>query len=342
MMRNSFFPAFIFSLTFVMAPTSYAQSGKLVIADNGGSLGSAIKEAYVLPFEKSSGITVTGDTQDTTVGPVKAQVQAGNVKWDVVYLAPIDSALAAQEGLLEPINFSVVKNEGLRAGSTDKYRVAAMYSASVIGWNTKLLRNIDAATALFDLKKYPGKRAIRTTTPYGVLEIALMADGVAPDKLYPLDIDRAFAKLDTIKKDTIFYTTNEQGVQLLASGEASIGILPNGRAYNAKNNGQPIDITFQNGVMFVDYWVVPKGAKNSANAMKFLNSLSNTEAQIKVGKIMAYGGNNPKADAQYDAKHQINMPTSAQNEPSLVKLDADWWAKNLTPVFKRWQQWLVR
>ncbi len=342
MMRHSTFSSSIFFAISLIAPASYAQSEKLVIADNGGSLGATIKEAYVLPFEKSSGIIVTGDTQDTTLGPVKAQVQAKNVKWDVVYLAPIDSAIAAQDGLLEPINYSVVKAEGLRAGSTDKYRVAAMYSASVIGWNTKQLSNVDAATALFDLKKYPGKRAIRTTTPYGVLEIALMADGVAPEKLYPLDVDRAFAKLDTIKKDTIFYTTNEQGVQLLASGEASIGILPNGRAYNAKTNGQPIDMTFKNGVMFVDYWVVPKGAKNSANAMKFLNSLSNTEAQMKIGKVMAYGGNNPKADEQYDPKHQINMPTSAQNEPLLVKLDGVWWAKNLPPVFKRWQQWLVR
>lgn len=341
-MRNSILPAFLLSLTFIAAPIAYAQSGKLVIADNGGSLGAAIKEAYVQPFEKSSGITVTGDSQDSTLGPVKAQVQAGNVKWDVVYLAPIDSALAAQEGLLEPINYSIVKKDGLRAGATDTYRVAAMYSASVIGWNSKLLSNIDSATALFDLKKYPGKRAIRTTTPYGVLEIALMADGVSPDKLYPLDVDRAFRKLDTIKEHTIFYSANEQGVQLLASGETSIGILPNGRAFNARNNGQPIDTTFKNGVMFVDYWVVPKGAKNSVNAMKFLNSLSDTEAQMKVGRIMAYGGNNPKADAQYDAKHQMNMPTSALNEASLVQLDADWWAKNLTSVFKRWQQWLVR
>lgn len=341
-MRNFISSAAFLSFAIAMTPVAYADGGKLVVADTGGSASAAIKEAFVLPFEKSTGITVTLDTQDTTVGPVKAQVKAGNVKWDVVYLAAIDSALAAREGLLEPINYSVVKNDGLRAGSTDKYRVASFYSASVIGWNSKLLSNVDSAAALFDLKKYPGKRAIRTSTPYGVLEIALMADGVAPDRLYPLDVDRAFAKLDSIKKDTIFYTTNEQGVQLLASGEASIGILPNGRAYHAKNNGQPIEATFNNGVMFVDYWVVPRGAKNSANAMKFINFVSDVGGQMKVGRIMAYGGNNPKADAQYDHKHQVNMPTSVKNEATLTKIDPDWWAKNLTSVFKRWQQWLVR
>ena len=53
---------------------------------------------------------------------------------------------------------------------------------------------------LFDTAKIPGKRTFYKWSAPGVLEIALLADGVAPDKLYPLDLDRAFKKLDTIKK----------------------------------------------------------------------------------------------------------------------------------------------
>jgi putative spermidine/putrescine transport system substrate-binding protein len=192
------------------------------------------------------------------------------------------------------------------------------------------------------MEKYPGKRAIRTSTPYGVLEIALMADGVPMSDLYPLDVDRAFKKLDTIKDHTIFYSTNEQGVQLLSSGQASIGLLPNGRAYNAKNNGQPLDTTFNGGVMFIDYWVVPKGAPNAENAMKFINAVSDAEGQREIGKIMAYGGNNPEADAGYDEKQRKEMPTSAENEPKILKLNGEWWSNNLNDVFRRWQTWLLQ
>lgn len=316
--------------------------GELVVAATGGTFNEVLMEACIGPFEEETGIDVTLASQDSTMGPVKAQVEAGNVEWDVVYLAGIDSALAVEDGLLEPIDYDVIDADNLREGSALEYRLASMYSASVPVWNSDMIEDVDGTEALFDLEKYPGQRAIRSSTPYGVLEIALMADGVAAEDLYPLDVDRAFAKLDEIKDQTVFYTANEQGIQLLSSGQAVIGIAPNGRAFAAAQDGLPLDYTFQNGVNFTDYWVVPKGAENTENAMQYLAYISQPECQEAVGNAMAYGGNNPAADDLYSAEHQEHMPTSPENREVLVDMDAEWWSQNLESVFERWQAWLVQ
>lgn len=313
----------------------------LVIAATGGAFEEVLKEAYITPFQEATGLDISIASQNSTVGPLKAQVEAGNVKWDVVYLAPIDSEIAKADGLLQPIDYGIVNTEGLRDGAAKPERIAALYSASVVAWNSESLKDLAGPEALFDLETYPGKRAIRSSTPYGVLEIALLADGVSADALYPLDVERAFKKLDEIKDEIIFYTANEQGVQLLASGQAQVGIIPNGRAFKANADGLDISYTFNGGVNFVDYWVVPKGAKNPENAMKFLNMISQAKGQMVVGKKMAYGGNNPAADESYSAEHQVHMPTFADNAGGLVTMDSDWWSQNLKSVFSRWQAWTL-
>lgn len=313
----------------------------IVVAATGGAFEEALKEAYVAPFEEATGLKVIMASQDSTVGPLKAQVEAGNVKWDIVFLAPIDSEVAKAEGLLQPIDYNIVNADGLREGAAKPERLAALYSASVVAWNSDAFQAVGGSNALFDVANYPGKRAIRSSTPYGILEIALLADGVSAEDLYPLDLDRAFAKLDEIKDEIIFYSANEQGVQLLASGQAQIGVIPNGRAFKANSDGLDINYTFNGGVNFIDYWVVPAGAKNSDNAMKFLNFVTNAQGQEVIGNRMGYGGSNPAADKAYSSDHLKHMPTAPDNSKSLITLDSDWWAQNLKPVFSRWQAWIV-
>ena len=326
----------------VLGAASPVVAQDLVVAATGGAFEEVLKKAYVTPFQEATGIKVVMASQDSTVGPLKAQVEAGNVKWDVVYLAPIDSEVAKLDGLLQPINYNVVKTEGLREGAAKPERIAALYSATVVAWNSRAFKAVEGPKALFDLKNYPGKRAIRSSTPYGILEMALLADGVSAENLYPLDLNRAFAKLDTIKDHIIFYTANEQGVQLLASGQAQIGAIPNGRAFKASTDRLDISYTFNGGINFIDYWVVPRGAKNTENAMKFLNFVTQAKGQEAVGNIMAYGGSNPAADKSYSPDHLKHMPTTPENLKGLVTLDSDWWSKNLKSVFARWQAWIVK
>ena len=106
-----------------------------------------------------------------------------------------------------------------------------------------------------------------------------MADGVPMDKLYPLDIDRAFAKFDTIKGEIIWWDTNSQSQQLFIDGEVNLGLILNGRAYDAAKKGAPIAVEWNGNVQSVDYFVVLKGAANTDVAMRFIQFASQPEGQ---------------------------------------------------------------
>lgn len=149
----------------VLGAASPVVAQDLVVAATGGAFEEVLKKAYVTPFQEATGIKVVMASQDSTVGPLKAQVEAGNVKWDVVYLAPIDSEVAKLDGLLQPINYNVVKTEGLREGAAKPERIAALYSATVVAWNSRAFKAVEGPKALFDLKNYPGKRALLDLRP---------------------------------------------------------------------------------------------------------------------------------------------------------------------------------
>ncbi len=318
-------------------------SGDLVVASLGGSYQDAQSKAFMKPFAALTGVTVK-ETAAEGVAKLKAMVESGNVEWDVVDLGPQELQLATKEGLLEPIDWSLMERTQFYDGSTTDYGVGTIYSTGVLTWNTNAIKGAGPANFadFWDLKKFPGKRALAAYGPDFNLEWALLADGVPIDKLYPLDVDRAFKKLDEIKANTLFYDTNEQAMQLITSGQAAVGVAPNGRVFNAIKAGQPIAYTWNQGGLFVDYWAVPKGAKNKVNAMQFIKFASTPEAQAAMSKLIPYGGTNKNTAALLDADTLKNLPTA----PEVFKLqylpDDAWWAQNIKSVTERWQAWLLK
>lgn len=172
----------------------------------GGTTQDAQKEAWAVPFTKATDIKVVQDGP-TDYGKLKAMVESGNVQWDVVDVEADFALRAASEGLLEPLDFNQIKRDKIDPRFVSDHGVGSFFFSFVLGYNEGKLganKPVDW-TALFDTKTYPGKRALYKWPSPGVLELALLADGVAPDKLYPLDLDRAFKKLDTIKKDIVWW-----------------------------------------------------------------------------------------------------------------------------------------
>ena len=120
------------------------------------------------------------------------------------------------------------------------------------------------------MKKFPGPRSLRNH-PVDNLEAALMADGVAKDKLYPIDVDRAFKKLDQIQPHiNVWWTTGQQPAQLLVDKEVVLATGWNGRFYDLIRKEAPLAIEWNGGILKQGSWVVPKGAKDQYWAMKML------------------------------------------------------------------------
>ncbi|MCD5979938.1 Extracellular solute-binding protein [Pseudomonas savastanoi pv. glycinea] len=309
----------------------------------GGSTQDAQKQAWATPFSKSSGITVVQDGP-TDYGKLKAMVESGNVQWDVVDVEADFALRAASEGLLEPLDFNVIKKDRIDPRFVSEHGAGSFFFSFVLGYNESKTGTGAKApqdwAALFDTKTYPGKRALYKWPSPGVLELALLADGVAADKLYPLDLDRAFKKLDSIKKDIVWWGGGAQSQQLLASGEVSMGQFWNGRVFAVQQDGAPVGVSWKQNLVMADFLVVPKGAKNKDAAMKFIANATDAKGQADFANLSAYAPVNLDSVQRLDSTLAPNMPTAHAKDQ--ITLDFAYWAKNGPDIATRWNEWLVK
>ncbi len=317
-----------------------AQTKPLVFTSWGGSTQNAQKKHWVDPFSNSSGIRVVMDGP-TDYGKFKAMVESGRVTWDVVDVEGDFAARAAKDGLLEPIDYSIVPKAGLDERFSSTHYVGSFYYAFVLGYNTQSISGEPKGwSSLFDLKTYPGKRALYKWAAPGVLEMALLADGVPADKLYPLDLDRAFKKLDTIKKDIVWWTGGAQSQQLLASGEAPIGMFWNGRVHAIQQSEGIASMSWEQNLTAADVLVIPKGSANKSAAMKFLAEATSAKAQAGMATDTAYAPINTAAKALMPADVVKSLPD--QFKDTQINLDMSYWAEHRDAIGKRWYAWQAK
>ena len=107
-------------------------------------------------------------------------------------------------------------------------------------------------------------------SPSETLEVALLGDDVPPENLYPLDVDRALNKLDTIKDQIVWWETGGQLQQQLADSEVALASAWNGRVQTEINAGTPVKIQWNQNLQTADYLVVPKGTANKEEAMELI------------------------------------------------------------------------
>nr|WP_258178380.1 ABC transporter substrate-binding protein [Burkholderia multivorans] len=231
----------------------------IVFTSWGGTTQSSQQKDWAQPFTQASGIKVLMDGP-TDYGKLKAMVESGNVSWDVVDVEGDFAYAAEKAGLIEPIDYSVVKKADLDPRFATPSAVGSFYYSFVLGYNKAKYTGAQPQNwvDLFDTKRFPGKRTLYKWSAPGVLEIALLADGVAPNKLYPLDLDRAFKKLDSIKGDIVWWSGGAQSQQLLASGEAPIGMFWNGRLHALAQTGVPVGMSWNQPLLNFE-WVVLAG-----------------------------------------------------------------------------------
>jgi putative spermidine/putrescine transport system substrate-binding protein len=322
------------------APAS-AESDELVFVDWGGTNTDARIEKNIKPFEKETGIKVTVVTP-SDYAKLIAMVENGTTEWDVMNCDAYWGVYAGENGYLEPIDYKVV-TEKLDKAVELQYVVGAEVYDSVISWNSDKY-NADTApktwAEFFDTKKFPGKRAM-WQYPVTVLEAALLADGVPMDKLYPLDLDRAFKKLDTIKDSIVWWTKGAQPSQMLATGEADLALAWSGRILTAQDQGSPVEITYNQGMRIAAGWVVPKGAPNRENAMKFINYVSSAKAQAGFSSMIPYGSTNPDAVKLLDSKQIDRIGQNPEQIKHEFYIDNSYWAEHLNEVVERFNAWLL-
>jgi putative spermidine/putrescine transport system substrate-binding protein len=331
---------FIVSLSFTAAMTMAAHAGDMVFTSWGGTTQDAQKAAWADPFAAAAGVKVLQDGP-TDYGKLKAMVDSGNVTWDVVDVEYDFAIAAAKAGLLEPLDFKAIDKKSIDPRFVTDNAVGSFYYSFVLGYNKDVLKAEPKTWAdLFDEAKFPGKRTFYKWSAPGVLEIALLADGVAPDKLYPLDLDRAFKKLDSIKKDIVWWGGGAESQQFLASGEAPIGMFWNGRVFAIQQTGGNVGVSWAGNLTAADVLVVPKGAKNKDTAMKFLATATSADGQAALATKTGYAPINPAAKGKMDAKVVASLPDA--HTDGQINLNMAYWAEHRDEIGKRWYDWQAK
>ena len=314
--------------------------GKTVVfASWGGAYQDAQKVSYCDPFAQITGARVVQDGP-MNAAKFRAMIEGGAPDWDVADVT-IDFLYAGiGDRLFERIDRSIDTSR-VDPRFVHDYGIGCIVWSYNLGYSTKAFagREVPKTWAdVFDLKRFPGKRTLGDNV-VATMEVALMADGVAPEQLYPLDVERALRKLDTIKSQTIFWSTNSQSQQLFVDGEVNLGLILNGRAYDAAEKGAPIAISWEQNIQSVDYLVVPRGSRNAAAAMRLIEVMTLPDNQAKLANLIAYAPTNPAAFGAVDPQIAPWLSTQPDNIKRGFVINAEYWRDNLKRLQERWTAW---
>lgn len=313
----------------------------------GGNIQDAQGTAFFDPFEEATGASIQIKTAD--LDRLKSQVESEDVSWDVLTLPAADALAFARTGYLEPIDFAVVDKSPLVPEVVLQYAVGEAFFSTVIVyradrpapprdwtefWTFTPRGSPDDPIPLEDLRTL-------ARNPVGTLEFALLADGVAKDALYPLDLERAFATLDRVRDYIVaWYEDGKQPIELLVADQVAMGSAWNTRAWQL---GVTSDIGTQwnGGMLSADMWVVPKGAPNKDVAMDFINFATRAIPSANFSRLVPFGPVNLEAPPLLDPERLKEMPSAPENFGVQFVQNWVWWADNIEAVTQRFEDWLL-
>ncbi|RLV57412.1 ABC transporter substrate-binding protein [Aeromicrobium phragmitis] len=324
-----------------------AAEDTLTVVMWGGGAQKAHVDSYVTPWAEETGVTIRQDSP-TDYAKISAQVDSGKVSWGLVEVEPNYGKSACDDGKLEKLPQRVLdaaEKADIDPAQMNDCAIPILQYTFSIAYNTDTFGDAHPTTwaEFFDTEQFPGKRGFWKYVTGGAFEAALLADGVAPEDLYPLDLDRAFRKLETIKDDIVWYDTGDQQVQLVSSGEAPLIQAWNGRISQAAADGESVANEYGQNLVSYDQIVVPKGYANADLAFDWMVwFLENTQAQADDVVASGYGPASPQAVELVPADIRDDIAGSpAVDDKSASVIDYDYWAENYDEVTQRFNTWIT-
>ncbi|WP_029978511.1 ABC transporter substrate-binding protein [Pseudomonas sp. PH1b] len=313
--------------------------GNVVVSNWGGDAVSAFEKSYA-GFNQASGHKLQIDGSGPSEGALKTQVNSGAVRWDVCDGEMYSSYRLGRGDVLSPIDYTVVDKSLVNFGDVHDFGIANYSYSYVIGYDHKRFgANPPRSWADFwDVKKYPGKRTLYKWMSAN-LECALLADGVPPEQLYPLDVDRALRKIESLMPHIVtHWSTGAESQQLLLDGEVSMAQIWHTRAELVKqDSGGRIEWSFDGGILSPSVWMVPK--KNPAGAkaaMDFIAYALRPEVQALLMQIYNMGPVNSEANGLLSLELQAINPTAPENRKKQVMLNNRWHAEHYGETLERY------
>lgn len=316
------------------AASVWSQPKEVVIQDPGGTYGENLRRLVYDPFTKETGIQVL-TVQEARGGPrIKAQVEAGRTEWDLGFI--FDQEVRLLDPYLADIDYRKLSPEAQKTVASLPREAVRPKGVALQVIGVALVYNKEAFASkkypktwadFWNVKDFPGKRCLPQWSRF-VFESALLADGVAPDKLYPVDFDRALRKIAEIKPHVVkWWLTNSQAPQLLLDGEASACLSYTGPVARLKKEdvNAPLELTWDQAFTYYDFFSIPKNAPHPEAVLKLLSYRLDAQRAARVAEATSVALPSALVYAAADPKLRDYWTNSPEVEKKAIKWNADFW-----------------
>lgn len=315
-------------------------------ASHGGAYQEGIRNAILSHLPVDHGMTVVDYVLSGGIRDIRTKVRANAVDIDVAELYGGYCETAAREGLLAPLDYSMIPNaEGIPEHLRHEYWIGFTAYSTVLAWNTEVYGDSPPQnwTDFFDVEGFPGTRAASADSSPTNMEMALLSDGVAKDAMYPIDMDRALAIWEEFKPDlTVGWATGAQATQLALSQEVDMMAVWAARIEAAIREGAPYQYTLTDAIMDVECLVVPVNSPNPEGAMRLVNHLIDPAYQANLPDFIPYGPMNQNAFALIEPEAASRIVTSPENLARQLVSDMSYWADNIIEAQSRWDSVMLQ
>lgn len=345
-LRRWHWNAIALSVCLLLAGCEAEESSKpLTVVGWGGSSQRAHRDAYWTSFVVHTGIQLHEDTWHGGIDVLRQKARSGD--WDVVQVEAEELLLGCTEGLFEPMNWSALGGrDAFIEPSVRDCGVGAMVWSQLFGYDADRMPNGPRNWAEFwDVRRFPGRRGLRRTPKY-TLEFALMADGVEPADVYKVlrtgqGVDRAFRKLEEIKRHAVWWTSISQVPELLTSGEVIASVTSPGRLLVAnREHGRNFKVVWDGNIYAVDFWAIMKGSRRKSQALRLVEYMKQPEREARLAHFIPTGLSNRQAIASLEPALIADTPSNTKNLAHAVELDAQFWGEHYSELTRRFNAWL--
>jgi putative spermidine/putrescine transport system substrate-binding protein len=321
-------------------PAVRAQSTSISVTCWGGAYENAIRDAFAVPFTEETGIEVVL-VNNADLARMKVQVESGNVAWDVFDSVGPQIMAGSTAGLWESLDLSLIDPPELIVEPAADH-VGTYFFAGGIGFDPQRFpegKHPKTFADFWNVEQFPGRRGLRTRVSE-TLEMALLADGVPPDQLYPLDVERGFAALDRIKPHVRkWIEAKPETVSLISSGELDFTYTYLSRVLPARRDGTSVDMSMAQTLNSLEYLAVPRGGNNTKAAMQYVGFCLRPDRQAAFCELVSFSPNAVAALELATEETRSLMPN--MSDPNSVVVNDQWWGENYEVLQERFTEWML-
>jgi putative spermidine/putrescine transport system substrate-binding protein len=294
---------------------------------------AALKE-----FVEKTGVTLLNDGP-TEIAKLQAQVESGNVTWDVVDTGDMPPYVYCGT-LFQKLDFSKLDISHIPEGQVGPCSVPAMNYGVLLMYNVEKYKDNPPKSWLdfFDTEKFPGVRALDGSgdPTGGLLEQAFRAAGGDPKAMTVDDIETAMNKVRDLGPDTIFWKTGAESQQLAESGEADMLMMWSGRAMTAVKNGAKYAPVWQDWLVVMDQMTIPVGVKDTDAAYALLNYYLGKKAQEILTEQTSYTPIHDQAQPKVGPAVAAFLTNTPERLKQGYQQNIQFWVDNFDVASEQW------